>query len=62
MNIFPVFWFKPFAEFAVNIFSHTKAAFLGDKWFSKTFTRLYKEIQIVNEWFNKVSQLKKKKS
>lgn len=49
MNIFPIFRFKPFAEFAVNSFSHTQAAFLVHKWFTKTFTKLYKEFQTVNE-------------
>lgn len=48
-NLFPNFRFKPFAELSVSSFSHTKEAFSVDKWFTKTFTKLYKEIQIVNE-------------
>ena len=49
VNMFPIFRFKAFAKFAVNGFSHTRAAFLVDKWFTKTFTKFYKEIQVVNE-------------
>lgn len=38
MNIFLIFRFKPFAEFTVNSFSHSKAVYLVDKWFTKAFT------------------------